>query len=710
MKERLKDRFFMFGAFLVLMGVVITGQLVNLQIVKGEYYDTQSQRRLLNNVQIVAPRGNIVDRNGIPIAVNRLGFVVQMIKTKTDTASLNEMLLRLVNIFEKNNDTYYKSLSKYLTINPFAFGSAVNQSESKLDKWKKEMAVKAKDVELMNTPEEVFRYLRTVKFKIDNKYTDEEAYKIMTMRYETLIRGYSSTSPIVLASDVSEETVAEVEERHNEFPGVTTDVEPKRKYIDAETTAHVVGYVRGLDQSEYERLKDSGYEMNDIIGKSGIELQAEQDLKGKDGQKRIEVDTGGRLTEEIDQKPAQPGNDVVLTLDLKLQKVAMDSLKKNIEMIRNKQGAANVKNNMGDAVAGSVVAMDVNNGEVLVLGNYPSYDPSVFLEGADNKEAQKIITELFDPNNEGKPAFNRAISGRYAPGSTFKPLVGIAGLEEGYITPDTIINDPGVYDVDGMRFTCMEYRNGQPAHGDLKLDRALATSCNIYFHKLGVMMGIDNIDKWARYFGLGDVTGIDIPNEAKGILAGKEYKKKVYNDEWRRADTAQAAIGQLYNAFTPIEMANYVSTLANGGKRFKPHLIKRVISSSDGSVVREEKPQYEQVPIKKETIDAVKKGMVAVTNAEDGTAVSVFHDFPFQVAGKTGTAETGDIHHSNNGVFICYAPANDPKIAIAVVIERGVFGYLAAPVAKDIMAEYFGLNGTGGTEDTVKPDEAVFTR
>lgn len=708
MKEKLKDRYVIFAVFLVLVGIAIIYQLVNLQVINGQFYDSQSQKRILNQQKVIAPRGNIIDRNGIPIAVNRLGFTVQMVKTKTANEVFNDMLLKLVKIFEKNNDPYYKGLSKYITISPFAFGSSV-QSDSKLKKWKSEMAVKPKDVDMMNSPEEMFRYLRNVKFKINNKYTDEEAYKIMTIRYETLIRGYTTLNPICLASDVSKETVAEIEERHQEFPGVTTDTEPMRKYIDAETIAHVIGYVGALNPSEYDRLKDSGYDMNDIIGKSGIELQAEGYLKGRDGQRRVEVDVSGRQTEEIDQNPAIPGNDVILTLDAKMQKIAMESLKRNIDIIKNRQGVTNIPNNYGDAIAGAAVAIDIKTGEVLTLASYPSYDPSIFLEGSDNKEAQKAISALFDSKNEARPTFNRAISGIYAPGSTFKPITAIAGLEEGFITPDTLISDPGVYEVDGMKFTCMEFRHGLPAHGELNLARALATSCNIYFHKLGVMEGIDNIVKWAKYFGLGELTGVDIPNEQKGILAGREYKKKVWNDDWRRADTAQAAIGQIYNAFTPIELANYVSTLANGGKHYKPHLIKRVVKY-DSSIVTEAKPEFEQVPIKNETIEAVKKGMVAVTNSEDGTAVSVFKDFPFQVAGKTGTAETGDVTHSNNGVFICYAPAEDPKIAVAVVIERGVFGYFAAPVARDIMAEYFGINSSNSIDDKVKTDEVVFTR
>lgn len=708
MKEKIKDRYNIIAFFFVIIGVVIVYQLINLQIVNGETYDTQSQHKLLNERKISAPRGNIYDRNGIPIAVSRQGFVVQMVKTKMTADKFDNTLLNLVNIFQKNRDNYANSLSNYLTINPVAFGPSVNQSQSKLQKWISEMVLQQKDAAALKTPEDVFEYFRNVKFKIDPRYSDEDAYKIMTIRYEILIRGYSTLNPIILASDVSAETVAEVEENHGEFPGVTTDTEPIRKYVDAQASAGIIGYVRGLDPEDYKRLKDDGYDMNDIIGKAGIEKAAEGYLKGKDGQKKIEVDIGGRQTEVLDQNPATPGNDVVLTIDSKLQKIAMDSLQRNIEMIKNREGYTNVKGNLGDAIAGAVVAIDVSNGEVLAMASYPSYDPSIFLAGPDNKEAQKAIAALYDPNGP-KPAFNRAISGIYAPGSTFKPIPAIAGIEEGFITPETKIQDTGVYEVDGMKFTCLEFRNGFGAHGWLNLERALATSCNIYFHQLGVMEGIDNIDKWAKYFGLGEYTGIDIGGETKGILAGKEYKKKVFNDVWRRADSAQAAIGQIYNAFTPIELANYTSTLANGGKRFTPHLIKRVVKY-DSSVVTETKPTFEQVPVKLSTIDAVKKGMIAVTNSEDGTAVSVFRDFPFKVAGKTGTAETSETNHSNNGVFICYAPADSPKIAIAVVIERGVFGYFAAPVARDIMAEYFNMNNVGSVDMEAKPDDVAFTR
>lgn len=703
--EKLKDRYVIISISFMLAIIFIVLRLVDLQIVNGARNDAESQRKLLNERAIVAPRGKIIDRNGVPIAVNRLGFTVQMIKTKMTEDELNNTLLKLVNIFEKNNDDYYKSLTKYLTINPFAFGSLIADSEKKVNKWKEEMALKKKDVELMTSPEATYKYMRS-KFKIADSYSDEDAYKIMSIRYEMLIRGYSKLNPLYIAKDVSKESVAEIEERHGEFPGVTTSIEPMRRYIDAQLEAHVIGYVRGISSEEYATLKDEGYKMNDIIGKNGIELAAEKYLRGKDGVKTVEQDIWGKQTDELGGQPAIPGNDVVLTLDTKLQKVAMESLEKNIAEIRQKGG----KGNWGDAIAGAAVAIDVTNGEVLAMANYPSYDPSAFLEGADNKEAQSYIAGLFDPENEEAPTLNRAIQGTYIPGSTFKPMTAVAGLEEGIITPETVYYDPGVKDIAGWKFTCLEFRNGLGAHGALKLNRAMETSCNIYFHELGYNTGIDNIDKWAKHFGLGELTGIDIPFEAKGIRPNRDYKKKVFNDDWRGADTAQIAIGQMYHLYTPIQIANYISTLANGGKKFKPHLIKRVLKY-DGSVVLETEPEFEQIPVKPDTIKAIKPGMESVTTGVEGTAKEVFKDFPFTIAGKTGTPETGNEYkHSSNALFVCYAPADNPKIAVAVVIERGVWGSNAAPVARDILAEYFNLNKTSNMDDKVRVDEVMFTR
>lgn len=703
--NKINERYKVVVVGMTLAFVMILLQLINLQIIRGEYYDEQSQMKLLAERDIVAPRGNIVDRNGVPIAINRVGYTVKLAKTGLNENQTSELILKLIDVFEKNGDSYEQNLSNYLTFNPLAFGPKLKTQEA-LESWKKDMVMKKEDMDLLGTPEDVFKYFRK-KFYIEDKYTDEEAYKIMIIKYDILIKGYSATNPLLIAKDVSAQTVAQIEERHHEFPGVIIDIVPQRKYVNASPVGHILGYIGVISGEEYQKYKDNGYGMNDMIGKLGIEKTQESQLRGINGKKRVEVDTKGRLTAELSSEPAIPGNDVVLTIDLRLQKVAMESLKQNIELIKSQ---ADNKKNFGDANAGAAVAIDVNTGEVLALASYPTYDPSVFLAGPQDKEAQKIIQDLIQGKGEYS-WYNRAIQGRYAPGSTFKPLTSIAGLETGAITPqNSYITDRGTHVIGGWTFKCMEYPT--TGHGRIDLTRALATSCNIYFHELGVKIGIDNIDLWAKRFGLGEYTGIELPSEEKGIRANKTTKKELRNDDWRPADTAQTAIGQFDNAFTPIQLASYVSTLANGGKKYKPHIVKE-IRKHDGSIVLKSEPEYEDLQIKKETIDLVHKGMVEVANAQDGTANRIFDDLkPIIVAGKTGTPETGFEHlgQSSNGLFIAYAPADNPQIAVAVVIEHGVWGSYAAPVAKDILKEYFGMNSDKLPQDGIVPDQPQLTR
>ena len=376
---------------LVLAFAAILLQLVNLQIIRGEYYDAQSQMKLLSEREAIAPRGNIVDRNGVPIAVNRMGYTVKIAKTGLNENEVSELILKLINVFEEGNDSYEQNLGYYLTFDPLGFGSR-NKSEDNLERWKRDMVLKEKDIDLLDTPEGVFEYFRK-KFYIKDEYTDKEAYKIMTIKYDMLIKGYSATNPLLIAKDVSTETVAQIEERHHEFPGVIIDIVPQRKYINPSNVAHILGYIGRVDDKEYQENKDNGYSMNDLIGKDGIEKTQESQLRGINGKKRVEVDTNGRLTAELSSEPAIPGNDVVLTIDLRLQEAAMESLQRNIERIR---GQADNKTNFGDANVGAAVVINVNNGEVLALASYPSYDPSIFLASPSDRDAQRAIQDLIE--------------------------------------------------------------------------------------------------------------------------------------------------------------------------------------------------------------------------------------------------------------------------------------------------------------------------
>ncbi|AEV67790.1 penicillin-binding protein 2 [Acetivibrio clariflavus] len=701
-EKKSNERFVLLAIMYLLVFTIIVVQLINLQIINGKENDEKSQQRLLQEREIVAPRGIIADTNGIPIATNRVGYTIHVAKTNLKGPQLNEMIIKLIRIIESNGDTFESGLPNYLTFNPIDFGKNIKDSEKALQKWKSEMVLKEKEIELLNTPEDVFKYFREKKFDIDAKYTDEEAYKIMCIRYDMLIKGYTATNPLLIAKDVGIKTVAQIEERSHEFPGVQIDVEPVRKYVDAQDFAHVLGFIGLLSEEQYESKKDAGYKLNDIIGKAGIERAAENYLRGINGKKRVEVDTSGRLTSELSSEPAIPGNNVYLTIDSRLQKVAMESLERNIADIRSR---ADYRKNFGDANAGAVVAIDVNSGAILAMASYPTYDPSVFLPRTDVPDAAKKQNEYLN-DSKNKPMLNRAIGGVYTPGSIYKPLTAIAALEENAITPDTAFYCKGYTEQGGMRFRCMG------VHGRVNLNKGLEVSCNVYFQEIGVKTGIDKIDKWVKSFGLGELTGIEIPaEEAKGMRANRETKMEYRNDVWRPADTAQVSIGQFDNMFTPIQIANYVSTLANGGKRYKPYIIKSV-KKYDGSIVMETKPEYETVPVSQKTIEAIKAGMIQVSSSMEGTAAAYFRDFPFTVASKTGTPETGleSQGKSSNGLFIAYAPAEKPEIAIAVVVEHGVWGSYAVPIAKDVLREYFGLNGDKTNDDQIAVEEVKFTR
>jgi penicillin-binding protein 2 len=685
LKYKYRHRFTFVTISLTLIFIAIGLQLVNLQIVNGESYEEESQHKLLKNRRIIASRGKILDASGTPLAYNRISYSVEITKTSISNDGLNKMLLKLVNIFEKNNDSYNDNLSNYLEFDPMEFGAYLN-TDSSLKRWKNDIVNDDEDLTKLANAKKVFNYLRKEKFAIDDKYSDEEAYKIMTLRYEILINGYTILDALNLANDVSIKSISEIEEQNHHLPGIATNIEPMRKYADIESIAHIIGYTSNISSEEYEELKDDGYYLTDYIGKMGIEKYCEDDLRGTDGTKSVEVDIWGKQFNEINSEDAVSGKNLTLTIDMDLQNIAYDSLKNTIKDIRTSSQGGSA--NYNDAYFGSVVALDVSSGAVLAMASFPSYDPSIFLEDSSNKEAQKEIASLYDPENKVTSQYNRAISGTYPPGSTFKPLVGLTALEEGIITKNTIINDPGYMYVEGVKLTCLEWRNGQGAHGNQTLKDGLRTSCNMFFYNLGIMTGINKITSWASKFGLGEKTGIELTGEREGIIASPEYHETLDLDyKFGKVMTAHASIGQSYNLYTPLQLASYVSTLASDGKKYNVHLIKSK-SDASGENVEETKIEYEDLKINSESLEAVKEGMLAVTSS--GTASGYFNDLTYDVAAKTGTAQTYEQNHSDNGVFIAYAPADDPKIAVAIVVERGVYGAYTAPIARDIFEAYIG--------------------
>ena len=699
-----KSRYMLMSVFVVFFGLIMVLRLFELQIIEGDRYvpktNTVKETRKMTEI---APRGRIMDRNGVPIAVNTDIFTVHIVQTDLDDDGLNRVLLNIIDILEKNNDTWLKSLEKYLNVTTDDVPYFTREDRTEIVNWQKNM-FKIDEADATEDPQELFDLLKSEKFfSIDGNYSVQEAYKIMSLRYVIAATkgAFDTGTSVCIARDVERMSIAEIEENSHNLKGVTIDIEPVREYHNALYAAHVLGYVGAINNVQYEELKDDGYGINDIIGQYGVEAQNEAYLRGRDGEKRIEILSGGNTASEIDGKPAIPGSDIMLTIDMDLQEVAMNSLEKNINIIRNAEfngyNKTTSDKNFNDAEAGAVVAVDVHTGEILAMVSYPAYDPSIFLNSSENREAQQAIQELWqDPLNR---SWNRAIQGTYSPGSTFKPLTGIAALEEGVIAKHTELYDAGRISIGERNLYCLE-----GGHDWQTLKMALEASCNVFFYEIGTNVGIDNLEKWAKQFGLGVKTGVDLPYEKEGIMSSKEYKTEKFSDIWRPADTAQVSIGQLYNSFTPLQMACYMSALANGGVYYKPYITKKIIRY-DGSTVRETVPEMRKIPVEQEYIEAIKEGMVASTTEIDGTASQVFSDFPYKVAGKTGTAETGfeSRQQSSNSLFVCYAPADDPQIAVAVVIEKGVWGSYTAPVARDILEAYFGLNDNSTEDDTFHP-------
>ena len=426
-------------------------------------------------------------------------------------------------------------------------------------------------------------------------------------------------------------------------------------------------------------------------------------LKGTDGIKQIDMAVDGTITAEVVEDEAIAGSNVILTIDSKLQKMAEEALKANIEKIRNGGFGKNY-----DAKGGSAVVMNVKTGEVLAMASYPDYNPQSFAEGISNEEWQNYS------NNKSYPLLNKTIQSAYEPGSIFKMVTAIAGLESNNITLAEKINDTGVYNKYGSGWNCWHYTDYHRGHGYLNVIGAIEKSCNFFFYETADRMGIDTLDKYAKYFGLGVKTGIELPGETAGILASKEYTQSI-NTSWNPGDTINAAIGQGYNKFTPLQMAKYTSMVANGGNKIDVSIIKSIQNPDETQVSREEieefinqklgienNEQNEEIILKSEYIEAVKQGMKSVTSGESGTAYVRFRNFDIEVGGKTGSAEAGKDENNNdivNAWFAAFAPYNDPEIAVVVMVENGGHGNYTAEAVRDIMAEYFGMNTQNVTEN-----------
>ena len=669
-------RYNIFTTIVYITGIILIIQLFNLQIIHGAEYRAESNSRLTRETVLKAARGSIKDRTGVELVSTDTKYSVEIYSTKVDDQALNDSIQKFIEIIESNKDEFIDNLP--IKVNPFEF---TQETEEEQKKWKIN-----NNINENFSAEEVFNYLKD-EYEITTEDV-ELARKIMAVRYEITRNGYSTTKSVKIANNISDTSAVQIREQNAKLSGMNVTTEPTVSYTSGSLASHVLGYVGAISEKEYETRKDT-YRSDDIIGKDGIQYVLEDYLKGTDGVKQVDMTVDGAITSEYISEEAVAGSDVILTIDANLQKVAEEALAKNIKDI-----AAGEYGEKHEATAGAVVVMNVNTGEVLAMASNPDYNPEKF-------------SEEYTEDDTGRYT-NRAISSAYPPGSTFKMAVATAALDTGTITTTTRINDTGVYPY-SYNPVCWYYSNYRRGHGYLNVTQALKYSCNYFFYEMGYRLGIDKIAEYASRYGLGKRTGIELTGENTGTLASTKYAESI-NYTWYLADTLSASIGQSYNEFTPIQMARYISMIANGGNNIDVSIIKSVINPDGSEVSEDEINNYidekigttneltDDLNISEENLQAIREGMRGVTSESGGTAYSYFTDLDMVIAGKTGSAQTQneDIVHA---WFAGFAPYENPEIAVVVLIEGGGSGGYTSYTAKRIIEEYFGMNSDKVTED-----------
>jgi penicillin-binding protein 2 len=479
--------------------------------------------------------------------------------------------------------------------------------------------------------------------------------------------------PVKIKSDIDWKEVALLEFNRVHLPGLIVDVRPRRTYIYGDLAAHLIGYLGEIDENELKRSKNGSYRMGDMIGKYGVEYRWESDLRGVDGGRQIEVDALGKEIKPLRSVDPFPGHNLILTLDLELQKVAEEAFQDR---------------------SGALVAMDPKTGRILAMVSKPSFDPNLFA-GNTSPEEWKSLTE-----NPGHPLQNKGIQGQYPPGSVFKIITAIAGLESGIIDTNTQMICTGSYTYGNRDFRCWK----EGGHGKISLRQAIVSSCDIYFYQVGLKVGVDLIAHYAKEFGLGRVTGIYLPHEKPGIVPSTSWKEKSSGVPWYSGETLSLAVGQGYLNTTPLQLLSLMSAIANGGRIYLPQVVERV-ENIYGDVLKEYPPiEVGRANVSEKTLHIIQDALMGAVNEPHGTGLGCALK-EVKVAGKTGTAQViglpqnfknGDmdkmpLKFRDHAWFVAYAPFEDAQIAVAVLVEHGGFGAVAAlPIAKKVFEKYFG--------------------
>lgn len=698
------------GAVVVaLLLILYFSVLYKLQIVEGAAYAAESANSIVSQETVAASRGNLLDRYGRLLVSSKSCYNI-VIDTEElfDQEDPNAIILEMIETVESYGERHTDELP--ITMHsPFAYTEMDTIQQTRLDgyianavEYYTETAL-ATGIAVENpnktseddpsyvvddevTAVELMAFFRT-RYGIDNRYDNEQTRKIAGLRYELNSRYIVETSDYIFVEDASLDLITELKER--DIPGIEVETSYVREY-NTTGAAHILGYIGLMTGDEYKNTYSLlDYPYNAKVGKEGAELAFEEYLHGVDGKVSITKTAEGAVVNKVYTEEPQPGDNVYITLDMVLQEATERILASGIEKMQAQRELDNqhyteigeLDEIKQDITGGAIVVVDVDTGEPLAIASNPTYDLTTLLDN---------YSEV--ASDESQPLFNRALMGTYAPGSTFKPCTAIAVLTEGLITTETTIYDEGVftkYKDAGYAPKCWIYGTGGE-HGAVNVSQAIMVSCNYFFYTVGDYLGIDKLSEYALQFGLGSSTGIELPEE-KGVMSTQEYKVETTGANWYAGDTIQAAIGQSYSLFTPLQLAEYTAAVANGGDRHSASILKRVTSYDYSETVYEREAEVlNTIESAEENYKAVQYGMYLCANAQGGSAYGTFYNYPISVAAKTGSVQVGE-GTTANATFICYAPYEDPEVAVAVVIEKGGSGASIAFFAREVLDAYFSI-------------------
>ncbi len=693
-------RYIAVGAFFVAVCIAYVGLFIDLQVTGQDYYSVASSSyTYTRSVKIQAQRGEIYDRNGKLLVGNvyyndiRLDYG-SMPRANADK---NNIILSLVDYLDETGESEKCEKIKYAPFDITCSADSISFSYSESFFETTRSAKYKKLASELNIPEDaeadaaaavIMKHYGICDSDGTLLFSPENAKTLFYYRMDLDMCDFSVAAPYSFASDVSLEYIAKIKEAA--LRGYSVYCRAARDYAYPGYASHLLGRIQKIPASDAEYYTELGYPLDAYVGTSGAEYAFEKYLHGTDGELLITEDAYGNvISTEVKSEPVA-GLDIYLTIDIGMQMAAENSLADNIEYVRAEAARNDGDRDGEDAEAGALTAVDPKTGEVLVLASYPTYDLSTFLDDLE------YLNE-----DESAPLLNRALNGTYQPGSTFKPGVAVAALDAEIITPYTTIETKGKYEYySGYQPRCWIYLMYNMTHGNINVTEALQESCNYFFYDVGRQLTIEKLNKYMSSFGLGQPTGIELP-EQTGVLAGPDYRNDNGLEPWAPGDTLQAAIGQSDNLFSPLQISMYITTLVNDGTRYSAHLLLKACDYKTGEVVYEgERSVISTVDVSAEACRVVRNAMRDVI--ENGSASELFDDYPITIGGKTGTAQVSSVK-SDNAIFTAFAPFDDPEYVVTCVIEQGNTGANAGVSVKGVFDYCFSL-GEYSDEDDADDD------